>query len=541
MKELSRKMREERTGNRRVIKSLLLCCLFLFLSSTVGAQDFQLRKGNCMPDLETNDSAASDSRRARLYLPSLQNTWNSEKIYRQLVILIEFKNDSVKFKCDSPREVYDSIFNVSGYNQRKGVSCVADYFREQSGGLVNFQFDVFGPYTVDYKAQPSSNPSVNTRNYGRDPMIAATKLFLQENATLDFSPYDWDNNGTIEQVIFVHAGFSGNIGDTRVYGYLWPNTSSFTTQTTHDSKKIFNYSASAELWPNSASCGFGTICHEFSHSLGLPDIYPTTSNAGYSVLDEWDLMDGGNFTNYGWCPPNYTPMEKYLLGWVSFEELTAPTTVENLAPSADGGSIYKIPHSDNEYLLLENRQQKDWDLGAPGKGLVVYHVYYDAAIWSANKVNNDGTKRRYNLVSADNMDYDQWYDYLTNSGKKSQYQQSGHMNSWLLSTAPYPYADGETLQDELTDTSTPAAQMNGVNSENETLLGKPITNIRQNADGTISFDFMGGNSTSIIRQTIDQKAPVAIYDLSGRVCQSERSRGIYLQRQADGTIRKVLR
>lgn len=540
MKKIANRMREFTISSQTVMQSMLLCCLFLFSATVAFAQDFELRKGDCMPHFEDTDNGETPAmKRAGRRLPALQKQWDASKTYHQLVILVEYKQDSVKFLREDACDTYDKILNQKGYNERAGKGCMADYFREQSGGLANFQFDVYGPYTVDYKAQPYDDPTESTRNYGKDPMRAATNLFLEENPTLDFSQYDWNNDGTIEQVIYVHAGFSGNSGSK--YGYIWPNTSSFSTITTPDGKKIYNYTASAELWPNKASCGFGTICHEFTHSLGLPDFYPTNSSAGYSVLDEWDLMDGGNFTNYGWCPPNYTPMEKYLLGWVSFEELTDPITIKNMKPSSAGGPIYKITHSDKEYLLLENRQQADWDLGAPGKGLCIYHVYYDKSTWSANTVNNNASKRRYNLMNADNMDYDAWDTYLQNKGVKSPYQNPYFMNRWYLSTSPYPYITDETTNNQLTDTSTPAARMNEANDKAETLLGKPITNIQQNEDGTVSFDFMGGDTTTAIRQMPAVSIPAVVYDLSGRSYQSAGKHGIYLLRKADGTIRKVLR
>ena len=166
--------------------------------------------------------------------------------------------------------------------------------------------------------------------------MEATNLFIEEHPEIDFSQYDWNGNGRVNQVIFIYAGLTGNITSTACYGHIWPNTSSFPTITTPDGKKISNFTASGELWPYNRSFGIGTICHEFSHSLGLPDIYPTSKNGGYSICDEWDLMDGGNFTNYGWCPPNYTPLEKMLLGWLTPVELTEPTSITDLKSVSEG-------------------------------------------------------------------------------------------------------------------------------------------------------------------------------------------------------------
>ena len=367
--------------------------------------------------------------------------------------------------------------------------------------------------------------------------------------------YDWNGNGYINQVIFVCASFSGNTSSPyfNTNGFLWPSTSSISTITTPDGLKISNYSACAELWPTKTprSCGFSTICHEFSHSLGLPDIYPTNSSAGYSVCDEWDLMDGGNFTNYGWCPVNYTALEKMLMGWLTPVELTEDSlTIEGLKPVEEGGNAYIIKHSDDEWLMLENRQQRGWDAGAPGKGLVIYHVNYSASVWKNNKVNNDATKRRFELVHADNMDYDAWDDYLTQAGL-GFYEHSQKMNRRLLSTSPYPWIDDSTggvLNDSLTDTSVPAAVMFYPGLTGNPLFNKPITNIKMTDEGLISFDFMGGAPVVVDGITTHpftlHSSPFTchqIYDLNGRRLAAEPQKGVYVIRKQDGTIRKIFK
>jgi hypothetical protein len=145
-------------------------------------------------------------------------------------------------------------------------------------------------------------------------------------------------------------------------------------------------------------------------------------------------MDGGNYTNYGFCPPNYTPMEKILLGWKEPEELTEPTTVQGL----EYGKVYKISNTENDYYLLENRVQQGWDEGAPGKGLCVYHVLWDEEKWRTNTVNN-GDVHAYTLVHADGLDYYQWIKLL--GGIK--YAKNGMMNCLALSTTPFPYLPPE--------------------------------------------------------------------------------------------------
>lgn len=468
---------------RKVIVSLLLV-----FTSCISLSAQEIRRGGCTPDLNVEDAAPARGAGPR-QLRAINTKWDSTRVYRQAVILISYSD--TEFQMEHPRETYDSIFNFSGYNQRKGPGCAAEYFREQSRGLFNLKFDVYGPVKVKSVAQPYANPTEKTRNYARNVLEEATK-YVVDSMNVDFTPYDWNNDGKVEQVIYICAGYTGNQSSTISYGHIWPNTASFTKITTPSGKSISNYTASAEMWINGVSCGIGTVIHEYTHSLGLPDIYPTSDNGGYSVVDEWDLMDGGNFTNYGWCPPNYTPLEKMLLGWIQPVELVGPQTVRNLKSIADGGDVYRIKHSDNEWLLLENRQQKGWDYGLPGKGLVIFHVNYDSSSWTSNAVNANKQKRRFNLVNADNMDYDSWVNYVMTWEKHTQYQNSGRMNSNLLSTSPYPWFTDSTtfVNNSLTDNSVPPAKMNEPNSEGSLMLSKSITNIVQNADGTITFDFM---------------------------------------------------
>lgn len=525
-------------------KIRLILSFLTLLSLGLSAQDFKVVRGNCMPVPE-NDDVATARAGQPLRLPTPNTNWDSSRVYRQLVILFEFEGDKTYFKSETPRDDYDKMLNEKGYNERNGKGCMAEYFRDQSNGLFNVQFDVYGPYRIGQKAQPYDTPNSNTRNYGREAMIEATNLFLADHPEIDFSQYDWNNNGSINQVIYVYAGLPGNISSDNCYGHIWPNTSSFTTITTHDGKKIFNYTCSGEHWPTKTpiSCGIGTICHEFTHSLGLPDIYPV-GGEGFSVVDEWDLMDGGNFTNYGWCPPEFTAMEKWLMGWLSFKDLTEPTSISGLKPVAEGGDVYRIKHSDSEWLLLENRQQKGWDAGAPGSGLVIYHVFYDASVWGGNSVNSDINKRRFHLVNADNMDYDAWDTYMNNSGL-STYVNSGRMNSRYLSTSPYPWTNETTTNCELTDSSVPSATMYE-NIEGKVLLSKPITNISIDAEGLASFDFMGGNTVGIRNLTPSlSESEGAVYDLQGRRLSesaiSNHKPQIRIVRQADGTFRKVLK
>ena len=495
---------------------LTICLAVALVSSVISAQ----QRIPCIRNIPTDVPKT----RGMLGYPSMD--WDPQRIYHQAVVLITFAD--LDFKMDDPVAYYQRLLNEPGYNEGFGQGCMADYFRDQSGGLFNLQFDIYGPFKV------SDNAKLGRTNYGENAMTEAMKE-LSATTDVDFSIYDWDGDGKVDQMIFIVAGFTGN----QVSGYVWPNTS-YNTFKAPGNMGVEMCSISCEMWKDGTSCGIGTICHEFTHCLGLPDIYPTISSA-FSVVDEWDLMDGGNYTNKGWCPPNFSATEKMLLGWTTPIELTDPVTITGMKPVSEGGETYIIRNSgnDDEFYLLENRRQTKWDYGIPGEGLAIFHVDYDREKWSNNYVNSSESHFRYDLFHADGKTYKDWDP--TNDGKDmNKYTMDYWMRNRYLSTSVYPYADSLTMNQCLTDESEPNASVFTANADGVKLMSKAITNIRMADDGTISFDFMKNPvSVAPIRYAADASSvPEAWYDLQGRRLSGRPGRkGLYIHNGKKESIR----
>lgn len=463
----------------------------------------------------------------RKYVLPETKTFDPQKTYRQPVILVTCID--ADFSMADPANFYNRVFNERGYNEGVGIGCVADYVRDQSGGRLNVKFDIYGPVKVDLKAGGHSGTY-----YGESILKEAVKLLCETEQT-DFSIYDWDNNGNVDQVLFVVASYCGN----QKAGYIWPNTGGFSGPVLPGGIEAKMSSVSCELWKYGNSCGIGTIIHEFFHCLGLPDVYPQKPATAFSAVDEWDLMDGGNYTNYGWCPPNLSTMEKMMLGWGQPVELTTATTVTAMKSVSDGGDTYIIrnPANRDEYYLLENRQQKDWDFGCPNNGLLIYHVDYDYDEWMNNNVNVDDNHYRYGLFHADGKDYMAW-DKKNDGEDDSKWVDEGHLHNQYLSTSAYPYINPETLvvNASLTNDSKPAATLFYANTDGLKLMSKPITNIQMSADGTISFDFM--KETTAIRRVQAEADNAPWYDLQGRRLQGRPVRkGLYIHNGQKESIR----
>ena len=502
------------------MKRFFTICMFVLLAvSTASAQ----RRMPCIRNIP-KDKAGTRT----LNYPS--KDWDANKTYRQAVVLITFAD--ADFSMADPNTFYDRMFNEPGFNEGYGQGCVADYFRDQSGGLFNLKFDVYGPFKVSDEVKGGS--------YNDHPMRDALSQ-LNATTTTDFKIYDWDGDGEVEQIIFVAASYCGN--QMKGQGYIWPNTG-YAIFNAPGGLGLGMYSISCELWRDATSCGIGTICHEFVHCLGLPDIYPTSGSL-FSVVDEWDLMDGGNYTNYGWCPPNFSTMEKMFLGWATPTELKSSTTITGMKPVSEGGETFIIRNSayKDEFYLLENRRQTGWDYGTPGNGLLIFHVDYDYGRWCNNNVNGSQNHLLYSLIAADNKSYRDW-DPRNDGKDPNKWTMSDRLRNKYLSTAPYPCFNEETtliINQNLTNETVPASTLFNANADGEKLMSKPITNIQVASDGSVSFDFMK-EPTSIREALFEEQGVETWYDLHGhQLPEVPRQSGIYILRGQNGKTKKIIK
>ena len=339
-----------------------------------------------------------------------------------------------------------------------------------------------------------------------------------KNTVTDWAPYDWDEDGYIDQILVIYAGMGQNNGGDK--NTIWAHQAALSTydkapvvvNSNDKNYKLDNYGFIPEIGKTSAT--FGTFCHEFGHCMTLPDFYFNN----IPIVGSWDIMDDGNYNYNGYCPPNYSAHERMILGWLDIKELTEPTSITNMPALGDEPVAYMIRNDayPNEYYILENRQQQGWDRYLPGSGLVIFHIDYDEHVWKYENPNTY-TDNRYSIFPANGMNY-------TAMG-----------SGWA-----YPYGE----KDSLTNKSNPAATLRHAAQDGTKLMSKPITNIRVD-NGLVSFDFMGGDGS----QTTVQSHPTnyqtlikEVYDLSGRqIPQNAMGTGIYIIKYANGQTRKVVR
>lgn len=402
-----------------------------------------------------------------------------------LVILVQYKDK--KFGIGYNRNFVDGFVNgplTQKHTSRGFVGTVKDYFLAQSNGQFELDFDVVGPYTLQNNYAYYGAHSADGANDVRpsDMILEAVKA---ADADVNYADYCWSDNGEVDQVYVLFAGHGEADGYDE--NTIWPHESQLSntgkTYTTQDTNaegvrvKVNTYACGPELL-STRKAGIGTLCHEFAHCLGYPDMYDT-AYSGYYGMGQWSLMDQGSYNGDSFCPPNFTAYEKWYAGWVEPTVLDKAATVKGL-PAQDVmyGQSYVVYNDakKDEYYLLENRQNNVglWDTELPGSGLMITHVDYDKNIWYYNRVN---TNANYSNLK---NDHERLTIFCADNDRNLQ-SAIGDL---------YPYGGNNAL----TDNSLPAAAIYNGGS----FMGKPITGITQNADGTIDFDFMGGSSENVI-------------------------------------------
>jgi len=381
-----------------------------------------------------------------------------------LVILMEFQD--VRFTTENPHEVFNNIFNKEGLSDYGMNASVKDYFKAQSYGKFELDFDVVGPYTASQKMAYYGAPEGNRNDKNPDALIA--EGCQKADKEVNFRDYDWDGDGEVDQVFVIYAGYGQNYQGADE-NTIWPHESHIYlangAKLILDEVELSTYACSAELQGTRGTTisGIGTACHEFSHCLGLPDFYNTADQTASYGTGTWDIMCSGSYNDDSHTPAGYTSYERMFAGWLTPTELKDMTRVNDMKPLAESPEAYILYNegNKNEYYLLENRQYTGFDAALRGHGLLVLHVDYNKEDWRSNSANANKNHQEMTIIPAD--------------GKPSDYNEAGD---------PFP---GTTGINELTNYSTPAAAVYNQNTDGSLLMNKPIDNITESEDGLISF------------------------------------------------------
>ena len=456
------------------------------------------------------------------------------------VLLVEFSDTT--FKVDSPAETFNKYLNAEELFDRnadpstgRNYGSVARYFRDMSGGKFTPKFDVYGPVRL--------NQPLKYYGAGASSQEKMDELFADACAALGrdsvFAQYDSNDDGYVDLIYIIYAGYAQSIVGNST-DCIHPKSGTLATQPAVGGKKLLRYGVNNELNGTPADQkngllinGIGLFCHEFSHCMGLPDLYPQAGSVAERCinqnLDYWDLMDAGEYTYNGYRPTEYSAWERERFGWIEIDTLDAPTDV-TLAPLSAGGKAYRILNDNDptghEYYIVENVQQTGWNKSILGHGMLVSHVDYSDEMFTVGgcKVNSTPGHPRMTLIAADGLFVPEYFRGKTISESSNETERLANASliakygGQLLDVAMYkaeaagdPYP-GTMEITSLTDDSSPASAWTYTGGS----MGQPLTEISEDTEtGIVTFKFKGGTPSGITSIRSNHTTNASFYTLEG--------------------------
>ena len=451
------------------MKRLLFILVFCHLSLIASfAQQMKPCGTSVLARRHVNSGMKSQASGVRRREPA-QSAFLGER--HGLIILVSFPD--ISFQDEDYLHVWHDFANQKGYADNGAQGSVSDYFHDQSYGQFQLTFDVVGPVEVAHEhAYYGMNKDWGEPTGWFDQNVGE----LVEEACrgvadqVHFADYDWDDDGEVDQVFVLYAGHGENDYWSKDSTVIWPHKASLITDWGYKDGLqlqglcINNYACSNEINRNNKMAGMGTFCHEFSHCLGLPDLY-NTENGG-SIVGSYDLMDQGCYNGNSWCPVGYSSYERYACGWLTPVEVSNPHITKGFDPDGEvtrtlgihavnplirypNACLYRGSPKSNDYYLIEYRLKESWDLYIPEEGLLAWHIDYDEQAWHDNTVNNEPDHLRVTYMSPDMIEVTGIVGILgdDNNGPITVYDVQGHrLDALPAARGLYiiKYADGTT-------------------------------------------------------------------------------------------------
>ena len=475
------------------------------------------------------------------------------------VILVEFSD--VEFSVENPKATFDKYLNGKElFNKEtdpemgQNYASVAKYFKDMSFGKFEPEFEVYGPVNLGKPLATYGAGYSSEENMG----LLLTDACTAVDDEVDFTQYDSNDDGNIDLIYIIYAGFSQSIAGNST-DCIHPKSGYLSLAKSFDGMDVKRYGVNNELNGTPADQangpiinGIGLFCHEFSHCMGLPDLYPKSGSIAEACInqnmDYWSLMDAGEYTANGYRPTAYTAWERERLGWMEIGTLTGPSNVE-LKSLDEGGAAFRIyndkDETGHEYYIVENVQNNGWNKNLFGNGLMVTHVDYLSSQFSLGgcKVNNTGGHPRMHVMAADGMFVPEYFlgstiedSYITflkehNADLVAKYGGQVFSIEDYKAEAAGDLFPGTSNATSLTDDSQP---MKAWTYNGET-MGKPITDITNATEkGIVSFKFMGGGEPvdGINEVTVNKTTDSRVYSISGTYMGNDINslpKGIYIR------------
>ena len=344
------------------------------------------------------------------YAHPLINDFPTQGHQRTLIFLLEFSDTKFSSMSD-PKDFYTRMLNEEGFTHSNGANGSArDFYRQTSMNQFDPEFVVVGPIVLSEKATFYGSDAEGQDCRMGLAVKSACELAV-DSLGVDFSEYDANGDGNVDNIAFIYAG-NGQADTPNGTEYIWPHAADLDEAWEIDlnlcGKHIKHYFCSNELRYSPEGelipTGIGTVVHEFGHILGLPDLYNVSYNPLDVGINYWDTMAAGSYNNNMHTPPTFSGYERMVLGWLTPDTLNIQSDSLSLLPPliySNKAYYVEVPEKENEFFVLENRQQESWDEFIYGHGMLMWHIDEDDELWQSNTVNVDAFHHHVDIVPAD--------------------------------------------------------------------------------------------------------------------------------------------
>ena len=274
---------------------------------------------------------------------------------------------------------------------------MTDYYHEVSYDQFTVTGTAYGWYELPNTNGYYQGGSNGFGNYPQNAGGFVEDLVALADPDVDFSLYDndgpdgipnsGDDDGYVDAFFAVHAGEGGECGGAWLWSHRsslsWMGSGAFTTNDPSANGgfvKVNDYILMPEL-----SCGgrnlieIGVFCHEFGHSLNLPDLY--AGDGSSEGIGGWGLMGSGSWggdQGHPETPSHMCAWSKEQLDWVNPIGIPVNVVDIELPRVEDSPTVLKVWRDGNtsgqEYFLIENRQKVDFDESLLAPGVLIWHI-----------------------------------------------------------------------------------------------------------------------------------------------------------------------
>ncbi|MCK5820693.1 MAG: M6 family metalloprotease domain-containing protein [Bacteroidales bacterium] len=288
----------------------------------------------------------------------------------QLSIYISFADDSI---FETPREEYFDAYRAMDkpslrhyYHEVSYERLFVDtYHYPNSPDTINVTYISEHPRAY-FMPHSAANPDGYTggQKTGREHTLLKNAIEFVRDQIPDSLDLDANNDGNVDNVCFTIKG-----GTTAWSTLLWPHRWSLYSQTA----SIRGLVVRDYLFMLEGTFEVSTLCHEFFHVLGAPDLYHYTDTGAPIACGPYDIMDQSSGHGY------MGAFMKYKYGdWIaSIPEINESGTYSIYPLQNPENNIYKIssPLHPSEYFILEYRKREGmYEASIPGEGLIVYRI-----------------------------------------------------------------------------------------------------------------------------------------------------------------------